>query len=73
MYVSYMLRNMKNIEWRFGSFAQYIFKLVNVYLGHNNRVPFLSLVFEVLYTVRYLHCEIKADIKYSYARVFIEV
>ena len=35
--------------------------------------PYLSLVFEVLCTVRYLHCEIKADIKYSYARVFIEV
>ena len=44
-----------------------------VYLGHNNRVPCLSLVFEILCTVRYYHCEIKVDIKYSFAQVFIEV
>ena len=43
------------------------------YLGHNSKVPYLSLVFEVLCTVSYLNCEIKADIKYSYARAFIEV
>ena len=43
------------------------------YLGHNNRVPYLSLVFEVLCSVPYWHCEIKADIKYSYAWIFIEV
>ena len=36
-------------------------------------VPYLSLVFEVLCTVRYLHYEIKADIKYSYVQVFIEM
>ena len=43
-----------------------------LYPGHKNRVPYLSLVFEVLCTVRYEHCEIIADIKYSLARVLLK-
>ena len=41
------------------------------YLGHNNRVPYLSLVFKVLCTVRYKHCEIKADISNIHTHEFL--